>query len=326
MKPRAAVAGTAAVLAIVALAAGCGGTSDRTLKTTLAALRTQALPEAEKPSPPSPKCTPLQLRSSLRPPTELPRPGHMPPGSFMETIYRRGRLVAGVNQNYLLLGYLNPRSGRIEGFEIDLMREIARAIFGTTDRVEWKALTVSQRIPYVQRGRVDIVADEVTITCGRRTQVDFSTVYYDAGQRVLVQSDSRARSLDDLGGKRVCATDGSTPYELIAQYRSHPKAYPAPTATDCLVLLQEGRIDAISTDEPILLGFRAQDPYTKIVGRSLAPSPYGVAISKAHPEFVRFVNGVLARLRADGTWSRIYHKWLGRSGPTPPPPRAVYNG
>ena len=231
-----------------------------------------------------------------------------------------------MNTGFLGFGYLNPFTGRIEGFEIDLARELARAIFGAPGHLQLRALTVPQRIPSVQQGSVDIVVDAVTITCTRRQQVDFSTVYYDAKQRVLVPISSKARGLQDLGGKRVCASAQSTPIQVIKHQRSHPIAVSAPQAIDCLVELQQGGVDAISTDDSILAGFKAQDPYTKIVGPSLADVPYGMAISKAHPEFVRFVNGVLARMRADGTWRRIYAHWLGKltHSKTPAPPTAQY--
>jgi polar amino acid transport system substrate-binding protein len=90
----------------------------------------------------------------------------------------------------------------------------------------------------------------------------------------------------------------------------------------------DGEVDAISTDDSILIGFKAQDPNTKIIGPALADAPYGIAISNAHPEFVRFVNGVLDRMRADGTWRAIYEKWLGRyqGGAAPAPPRPHYAG
>jgi polar amino acid transport system substrate-binding protein len=250
----------------------------------------------------------------------------MPAGSFMAKIKRRGYLIAGVNDSFLQFGYLNPFTGRIEGFEIDLVRELARSIFGNPDAVQLKALTVPQRIPFVQRGDVDIVVDAVTITCERRQQVAFSTVYYDAHQRVLVPSTSTARGLQDLGGKRVCASAQSAPIDVIEHQRSHPIAVGAPQAIDCLVYLQEGRVDAVSTDDSILLGLKAQDPYTKLVGPSVAAVPYGMAISQAHPDFVRFVNGVLARMRTDGTWQAIYSRWLSRFGPTPVPPAAHYDG
>ena len=99
-----------------------------------------------------------------------------------------------------------------------------------------------------------------------------------------------------------------------------PIAVGLPQAIDCLVYLQQGRVDAISTDDSILVGFKAQDPYTTLVGPSLAKVPYGMAISKAHPDFVRFVNGVLERMRTDGTWRRIYSRWLGGLVKSPPPP------
>jgi polar amino acid transport system substrate-binding protein len=95
--------------------------------------------------------------------------------------------------------------------------------------------------------------------------------------------------------------------------------------TDCLVALQEGRVAAISSDDAILLGFKAQDPNTKIVGPRLADEPYGMAINRGHPEFVRFVNGVLERLRDDGRWKAIHRRWLGPFAPTPAPPRASYS-
>jgi polar amino acid transport system substrate-binding protein len=93
------------------------------------------------------------------------------------------------------------------------------------------------------------------------------------------------------------------------------------------VALQQGLVDAVTSDDSILLGFQAQDPYTKIVGPRFADEPYGMAISKAHPDFVRFVNGVLAQMRADGRWRADYARWLGKFTTTvPAPPPAHYGG
>jgi len=92
-----------------------------------------------------------------------------------------------------------------------------------------------------------------------------------------------------------------------------------PYWTDCLVLLQQGDVAAVSTDDSILAGLEAQDPFTKIIGPSLADEPYGLAISNKHPDFVRFVNAVLAQMRADGQWARSYRQWVGPTAPAPPP-------
>jgi len=307
--------------------AGCGTSSDRALRITLAALETPA-PKQPPAAPPTPEPRCENLTASLRPPATMPTPGAMPAGSYIAAIQRRGYLIAGVNSAQLDFGYLNPATGQIQGFEIDLVRELARAIFGNDSPSHYRlvALTVPQRIPFVRRGTVDIVIDAVTITCQRKQQVDFSTVYYDAQQRVLVPTNSTATGIGAFAGKPVCASAQSTPIQVMQALPHPPRTVGAPQAIDCLVALEEGRVDAISTDDSILLGFKAQDPNTKIIGPSLADVPYGMVISKTHPDLVRFVNGVLARLRADGSWRKLYDNWLGRLAPNPTLPPARYDG
>ncbi len=316
------------VLAVAVLAtglAGCGSGSDRPQRTALAAL---GLPAASTPSSkPTPTVHCQNPTASLRPAATLPAPGAMPTGSDMARIARRGYLIAGVDQNTLLLSYFNPVDGQLEGFEVDMLRQIAQAIFGNPNAIRFKAITTAERISEVRNGTVDVVADAFTITCDRRQQVDFSTVYFDAAQRMLVPSGSRARSAADLSGRKVCATASST--SLSQLIKSYPRVVPYTVAqrTDCLVALQEGLVDAITSDDSILLGFQAQDPYTKVIGPRLAPEPYGMAIAKTHPDFVRFVNGALAEMRADGRWRAMYKRWLGRVSPTiPNPPKAEYSG
>ena len=271
-------------------------------------------PPARAAAPAATSCDPT---ASLRP----SGPPRVIPGSFMARIRARGYLIAGVDQSTYHFGYLNPRNGKIEGFDIDMVRTVAAAIFGNPDKVQFKAISDAQRIPDVRSGAVDIVAHTMTINCERLQQVDFSTVYFDTGQRVLVESNSPARSLADLGGKRVCATKGSTSIANIMAAPSHPVPVPVPFWTDCLVLLQQGDVAAISTDDSILDGLAAQDPWTKIVGPRFTTEPYGLAISKQHPDFVRFVNAVLQRLRANGQWAASYAHWVGTPVPAPPPAR-----
>ena len=178
-----------------------------------------------------------------------------------------------------------------------------------------------QRTPDIQHGTVDIVAHTMTILCSRLRDVDFSSVYFDAHQRVLVLKNSRATGLASLGGQKVCATAGSDSAGNIASYPVTPRLVlvTAPEFTDCLVLLQQGQVAAISTDDTILYGLAAQDPFTKVVGPLLYDQPYGLAIAKQHPDFVRFVNAVLAQERADGAWKASYARWIGTPVPAPPP-------
>jgi len=249
-------------------------------------------------------------------------PPQVTAGSFMAKIRARGYLIAGVDQSTYHFGFLNPLTGQIEGFDIDMVKAVAQAIFGDPSKVQFKAISDDQRIPDVTHGTVDIVAHTMTINCQRLQQVDFSSVYFDAGQRVLVLKNSSATSLDDLHGQKVCATRGS---DSVARIQAHQAiAVRVPYWTDCLVLLQQGDVAAISTDDTILDGLAAQDPWTKIIGKPLSDEPYGLAISKQHPEFVRFVNAVLQQLRTNGQWAASYRHWIGT--PVASVPQAHYAG
>jgi polar amino acid transport system substrate-binding protein len=261
--------------------------------------------------------------ASLRP-GALPPPGAMPSGTTMAKIQARGYLIAGVDQNTYLFGYRNPATNNLEGFDIDMARDVAAAIFGSPDKVQFKAITSDQRVPELQSGGVDLVARTMTISCDRLSQVSFSTVYYEAHQRVLVDANSNVASLADLGGRKVCAAAGSDSLTHIAAVSQHPIPVSVSDWSDCLVMLQQGSVSAVSTDDTILAGMAAQDPNTKIVGPDVADEPYGIAVKHGDADFVRFVNGVLDNVRGNGAWASSYATWLqphlGGGIPAAPPP------
>jgi polar amino acid transport system substrate-binding protein len=267
---------------------------------------------------PLPEDTSCDPTASLRP----SGPPQVTPGSYMAKIRARGFLIAGVSQSEFHLGYLNPQDNSIEGFDIDAVRAVATAIFGSPDKVEFRALTDPQRITALRSGAVDIVAESMTITCDRLKQIDFSTVYLNDGQQVLVLRNSPVQGISGLSGQKVCANTGSTSITNIKL--ANPRAIPVavPYITDCLVKLQQGDVAAVSTDGSVLDGLAAQDPETQIVGARFTIEPHGLGISQQNPDFVRFVNAVLARYRADGQWAASYARWLG--SPVPAPPAAEY--
>jgi polar amino acid transport system substrate-binding protein len=260
---------------------------------------------------------------SLRPGV-LPRPGAMPPGSPMAAIAERGRLVVGVDQNTFLFGARNPGTGRLEGFDIDLAREIARAIFGDPERVDLQVVNANERETALQSGQVDLVVRTYSITCDRKDKVAFSTPYYYAKQRILAVKGSGITSAADFSGKKVCAVSGTTSLATLFALDPRPTLYGVPSWTDCLVMLQQGQIDAISTDDAVLAGLQGQDPNVELVGPSLGAEPYGIGVKKENEELVRFVNGVLDEIRTDGTWERLYRDELTILGPSPGPPPARY--
>jgi polar amino acid transport system substrate-binding protein len=314
IRSRLAAAGALVLFAV----AGCTDNSSTTTGTPKAAASTP-------PAAAAPVDTSCQPRKSLRPSGALPAPGKMPAGSYMAEIQKRGRLVLGTSQDTLLFSSRNPFTGKLEGFDVDMGRQIAQAIFGDPNKIQIKVIAYDKRVPDAADGTVDIVADTMTINCARWKTVNFSTVYYDAGQRVLVSSDSTVKSINDLGGKKVCAALGSTSLENIGKVPAKPVPVDRPGFADCLVAFQQNEVDAISTDDVILAGLAAQDPYAKVVGARFTEEPYGMAMSNQHPEFTRFVNAVLAKNQADGTWKATYDKWLGTQfGAAPNPPVAEY--
>jgi polar amino acid transport system substrate-binding protein len=268
---------------------------------------------------PLPFDTSCDPEASLRPAAGAPQ---VTAGSAMARIRARGYLIAGVSESEYHQGYLNPLTGQIEGFDIDVVHQVAQAIFGDPDKVKFVSLTDAERIPFLRSGAVDIVAQSMTIDCARLRQVDFSTVYFNDGQRVLVLKNSKVKGIGDLSHQKVCATAGST--SIVDIKVANPAAIPVsvPYFTDCLVLLQQNQVAAISTDGSILAGLAAQDPETQVVGPFFTIEPHGIGVSQRNPDLVRFVNAVLARWIADGGWAASYAHWV--SSPAPAPPVAQY--
>lgn len=315
-----------AIAAVVAVAAGCAASVDPLDRRTAPSARAPLPPGVEDPAkiegagPVDTSCG--DARRSLRPSGSLPSPGKMPAGSAMRKIQDRGRLIVGVDQNTYLFGFRDPASGDIVGFDAAIARELARAILGDPERIEFRAMTAADRIPAIKNDEVDLVVRTMTITCERWNDVAFSTEYYTAGQRVLVPSDSTAKGIGDLVGKKVCAIGGTTSIREIARRKAKPVA--ARDWTDCLVLLQQGYVAAVSTDDAILAGLAAQDPSTKVVGDAFTSEPYGIAMSLERRDLTRFVNGVLQRMRSDGTWTELHRRWLADTLGKASPPTARY--
>ncbi|MCT2585781.1 glutamate ABC transporter substrate-binding protein [Actinophytocola gossypii] len=271
---------------------------------------------------PAPDCDPT---ASLRPPDPMPAPGAMPSGSTMREIQEAGKLVAGVDQNTYLFGFRDPTTNQLEGFDIDRARDIAEAIFGDRTKIQFKVMTSAGRIPALVNEEVDVVVRTFTATCQRWEEVNFSATYFMAGQRLLVERGSEVTTLDDLGGEKVCAAEASTSIKTIAEHEAEPVPVQVENWSDCLVMLQQGQVAAVSTDNVILAGMAAQDPNLTMVGPTFTPEPYGIGVPKGNEDMVGFVNGVLEQTIASGEWARSYDRWLGGiDGPRPAPPTPTY--
>ncbi|MFI6978107.1 glutamate ABC transporter substrate-binding protein [Embleya sp. NPDC050154] len=320
----------AAVCALALTLAGCGAGVDQR------GTGQPAPPAAAPRATPGPDTSCPNVTASLRPTGALPAPTALPAGSTMEVLRRRGFLIAGIDQSSFPFGFVDPKSNTLRGFDIDLLREVAKAIFGDDgpQRIQFRVVRNEERTIAVARGDVDIIAETMTINCQRKQSVEFSSVYFNAGQRLLVQRDGTADRADYGAGlaalpraMRVCSVPGSTSITLLREQAPQVKVVEGDTWAGCLVLLQQGEADAITTDDTILAGLQAQDRvFTVVVGGNLTLEPYGMAIAKDRPDFVRFVNAVLERTRRNGRWKELYREYLGNSlaAEVPDPPAAEY--
>jgi polar amino acid transport system substrate-binding protein len=198
-------------------------------------------------------------------------------------------------------------------------------MFGDPGRVRYVAISAANRADMLNSGGIDLAVRTTTMTCANWEDVAFSTEYYTANQRLLVPRGTSVTEIEQLGGRRICAAAGSTSLDNIRTF--NPKAVPvsAPDVIDCLVMLQQRQVDAISTSDILLMALAAQDPNTVVVGRALKQQPYGVSVKKDARDLLGFVNAVLEQVRADGTWTAAYTHWLTPIlGPPPPPPPARY--
>ncbi|HEY5821234.1 MAG TPA: glutamate ABC transporter substrate-binding protein [Propionibacteriaceae bacterium] len=290
------------------------------------------LPPAPTTAPPTaaaPASAPAQCANpvaSYAPDGALPGSNDLPSGSTMADIRKRGRLIAGISADTYLLGSRNPISGQIEGFDIDMVKAVTKAIFGDETKYQLKVITAAQRIPSLESGDVDIVARNMTITCDRWEQIAFSSEYYRAGQKVLVRKGAKATTLADLKGQRVCAPRGTSSMDNLIKLAPDAIAVGADTHTGCLALFQQGQVEAITGDDTVLAGLAAQDPYAEVPEqKALTAEPYGLGMNSKDVDLVRFVNARLAQMRGNGEWTTIYNRWLaGPLGPAPAPPKAVY--
>lgn len=257
------------------------------------------------------------------------RPDDQKPEERVPGIVTRGRIIVGVDQSHNLLSFRDPVTGELSGFEIELARQISQDIFGSPDKVDFRFVDSGDSIKALESGQVDIMLRSLSITRSAQDQVTFSVPYLSTGTRMLVTESSNLLSIQDLGGRTACALQDSTAVQLIRQNNNRANIMNAKTWSDCLVMLQQGNVDAIIAHDTILAGMAAQDPYLRIVGKSLSLENYGVAIATPGARhdtsgLVRQVNATIERIVADGTWWDMYNRWLSVYQFIKGPPPIIY--
>jgi polar amino acid transport system substrate-binding protein len=234
------------------------------------------------------------------------------PARAIERIRTREKLIAGVSADTLLFGARNPLTGRLEGLDIDLVRALAKTIFPTDNpdsRVQLRVITYANRLPLLEAGEIDVVAHTMTINCKRWNRIAFSSEYYTAGQQLLVKLDSSAKDIYGLPKEsRVCVPRGGTSVENLASPEfAAQKLQPVEVddITECLVLMQQGKTDAVLSDDTVVKGMARQDPYVKVVGEFLSSEPYGMGFNAADIDLVQVANAMLDELRTSGELDKL---------------------
>jgi len=229
-------------------------------------------------------------------------------------ITERGTVQIGVKEDQPNLGYLDPTTGERSGFDIDIARWIAASLGYAEEDIEFKVIDSKAREDSITRGDIDFYVGTYSITDERKELISFAGPYFITGQGLLVAADN-----DTITGKEsltadmtVCSATGSTSIQRIKDET------PANTEefdkySECVEALKNGQVDAVTTDEAILIGYAAQDPDNlKIAGEVFSEERYGVGLVKGDTALQEFINTMFT----DGgdTWQAIFDKNLGPAG------------
>src|SRR5690348_16690185 len=239
----------------------------------------------------------------------------------MAKIAAKGTMTIGTKFDQPLYGE-KTLSGDVEGFDVEIARIIAKELGVEPKFVE---AVSKNREPFIQNGNVDIVVATYTINDKRKLVVDFAGPYYKTGQSLMVRKDESAiNSKDDLAGKKVCSVEGSTPAERIKTEAPKAALTLFDTYGKCATALENKQVDAVTTDEAILLGLVSKKPEAyKVVGETFSEEPYGIGLKKGDQAFRDWINDLLEKIYEDGRWEAALKKTVGTVQDELPKPPAV---
>jgi glutamate transport system substrate-binding protein len=233
-----------------------------------------------------------------------------------DAIKARGKVVIGVKEDQPGLGYKDPTTNKYSGFDIEIAKLIAAQLGYGEDKIEYKAIPSAGREQAIINGDVDYYVGTYTINDGRKEKISFAGPYFVAGQDLLVKADNTdITGPEALQGKNVCSATGSTPIKRVKDQNLTDKITEFQNYSQCVAKLDEGAVDAVTTDDAILKGYAAaEEGKYKVVGKTFSEEPYGIGLPKDDKALRDKMNDVLQTSLDDGTWQKIYDATLGKSG------------
>jgi glutamate/aspartate transport system substrate-binding protein len=246
--------------------------------------------------------------------------------TVLERVAHGGTLNLGYRDASVPFSYLDG-SGRPVGYAVDLCLAIAEAIRIKTGAKDMKIamvpVTSVNRIASVVQGKVDLECGSTTNNAERRTQVAFAIPHFITGARLMVRADNPATRLEDLRGKTVVSTAGSTPLKALVQANRDRllqlTIVEAPDHQKAVEMVENGKAEAFAMDDVLLFGLRAgrdKPEALKIIGKFLTTEALAIAMPKNDPELKKVVDGTLRALIYSKQIQAMYAKWF--ASPIPP--------
>jgi polar amino acid transport system substrate-binding protein len=230
-------------------------------------------------------------------------------GRGLDTI-TAGQLRVGSDIPYPPFEFGRPPD--YEGFDVDIVNEIAK-------RLDLEARFVKTPFDPIFRnlaqGRFDMVASAAPITPEREKIVDFSDPYFPADQSVTVKRGSDIKTVADLAGKTIGAQRGTTGAAYARDKVDARTVRPYDLIDDAFKALQADQVEAVIYDFPVSKYQERSKKDLVVVQTIEMEEEYGLAFAKDSQRLRSRVNSVLARMKRDGTYTRIYRKWFEQDPP-----------
>jgi glutamate transport system substrate-binding protein len=220
-------------------------------------------------------------------------------GTTMAELAEAGTIRVGTKFDQPGFG-LETLDGELEGFDVEVAKIIAGALGIAPEDITWEETPSAVREEVLEGDEVDMVVATYTINDERAERITFAGPYYEAGQQIMVAADDDTitgpESFTDNPDSTVCSVTGSTPSEQIREYlASDDQLVLFDEYSQCADALSNGQVDAVTTDNVILLGFVSEsDGEFKLVGEQFTQEPYGIGVAKGDVEFCQFINETLA--------------------------------